>query len=350
MSRRPRVAFWPAGGMNTASSRLRAYLPCRLLAGAGWPASAFDPAERYEIVVVQKRYDAASYEQVRALRRRGTRVIFDLCDNHYHYRLDHPEEEEDRARRLDDMILGVDLVTVSTPTLGDVVRERTGAEVEVVDDAVDLPPAPLLPWWRWLHRRRSPRQSLRLLWFGAAGMERPPFGLVDLGRIVPELEMVARDLPVSLTVISNSGSLFERHIGSTAALSVDYRPWRRRTFAYEVARHHVTLLPISANPLTLCKTANRPLLSLLLGTAVICEVIPSYEELSPFVLKPPWAGSIQRYHASPELAARHVMEGADFVRKKYTSERVVHQWAAALARVVGSAPAAVDPPSPSTSE
>lgn len=328
----------PAGLITTASSRLRAYLPCEYLRREGWRTEIFDPnrAASYDVVVFQKRYDETSLELAGSLQRRGAKVVFDLCDNHYHYELDEPERLAERTRLLDGMIEAVDLVTASTEALAEILRQRTGRRSVVIDDALETPRAP----WHAVQRLASTwrrKRPVRLVWFGSAGMEHPPFGLVDLGRILPHLEELAREMPLALTVISNSRTLFERHVAGTS-LPVAYRGWRRRTFPFDLVQHDIVLIPVNRNPLTLCKTANRPLLSLSLGLPVVCDTIPSYEELADFTLQTTrqtdWRQSVRAYAADRALARRHVEAGRRFIRTKYTRQRVVAQWAEAFRRLV----------------
>lgn len=328
-----RVAWLPAGGPGTASSRLRAYLPCRALRRAGWRSEVFEPARGrdYDAVVFQKKYDPAHLELARDLRRRGTRVVFDLCDNHFHYQLDQPAAAAERSRQLERMIAEADLVTVSTPTLGEVVRERTGRETTVIDDMVE--PDPLRPFYRLWGRLARGRSPLRLVWFGSAGMEHPPFGLIDLGRILPLLEELARATPATLTVISNSREQARRLLAG-CRLPFAYHGWSRRRFPLLFAPHHVAVVPISRNPFTLCKTANRPALSLLLGVPVVADAIPGYQELADFVVLSDWERGLRGYAADPGLRRDHAARGRLFVRRRFDPGRITAQWMEAFERLL----------------
>lgn len=339
MSARRRVAFLPAGGPATASSRLRAYLPCRYLNSLGQPCEIFDPKhpERYGVAVFQKRYDEANRQLALDLRRRGIRTIFDLCDNHYHYELDRPREQTERAHLLDQMIESVDLITVSTPTLGRIVEERTGRVPLVIDDAVEWPRwRGLLSLWRRLSRLRS-SPAIRLVWFGAAGMAAPPFGLVDLGRILPLLEELGEELPVHLEVISNSEALFRRYLGQTR-LPLSYSGWSQRRFPFQLLRNDIVVVPVNPNPLTLCKTSNRPVLALVLGLPVVADAIPSYEELSGFVMLSRWHEGLRSYASRPALRRSHVHSGRAFVKERFAPGLIARQWAQVFERALGGAP------------
>ncbi len=316
----PVIAFKPAAPTPAlASARLRCYKPTEYLNAAGWDVRPFDPARmnEYRAVVFQKAYSDEDLQIVAHLRGLGVRTTFDLCDNHFVF-------ADGRADRLRRMLDEVDAVSVATPELGKLV----GRPAYVIDDALDDAPG---DWWselrrRWPRRRGSP---LRLIWYGNAGLADPPFGLVDLARILPDIAAVHAHTPVALTVVSNSRTAFDRQIG-TPPFPVEYREWDTAAFPRLFRRHDVCLIPVTLNPFTVCKTVNRLALSLLLGVPAIADAIPSYEELRPFVLFGDWRANLLQYAADAGLRHRHVRAGQAYLCGKYTRGRVVDQWATFL--------------------
>jgi hypothetical protein len=107
---------------------------------------------------------------------------------------------------------------------------------------------------------------------------------------------------------------------------VRYHEWGRRSFPYLFEPHDVCVLPVSPNPLTLCKTSNRLLLSLMLGVAVVADRIPSYEEFAPFVRFDDWEQNLRAYAADADLRRRHVRDAQAYIRATYNQERTVAQW------------------------
>ena len=331
----PAIAWKPfLNDANVASTRLRAFAPCRYLREAGWRCEIFDPrnAGSYELVVFQKAYDDESIALARSLRTRGAKTVFDLCDNHFY----NPEELpllRERTERLRRMIEAVDTVSVSTPELANLI----GRDCVVIDDALDLPRidrlrAPLFRVQNWL-TKISARARLRLVWFGY-GSTHPPAGLIDLPRVFPDLEALNAEIAVNLTVISNSRELFQRYVGKTS-FPVRYHEWRLETFAQLFQGHDVCIIPVALNPFTICKTNNRLVLSLLLGVPVIADPIPSYEEFRDFVLLSDWPKSLRTYATDPKLRRQHVRAGQRYIRSKYTTERVVSQWSALFDGLLG---------------
>jgi hypothetical protein len=232
---RATIAWKTQGRRTIASARYRALLPARHLRAAGWACETYAPerAEQYRLVIFQKVYDEETVRQVVRLKARGAKTAFDLCDNLFHYELDDPAGAARRTEQLKRMISAVDAVTVSTPALGDAVREATGrADAFVIDDAVEEPR--LNPLARAYYRLRGgvgPTRAgeLRVVWYGIAGRTNPRFGMIDLRKVLPALSALNREVPLSLSVISNSEERFREYTRG-ADFPVRYREWGRRSF------------------------------------------------------------------------------------------------------------------------
>ena len=334
------IAWKTLGNPQVASARYRALLPCRHLRAAGWPCEVYEPsrAAQYRLVIFQKVYDEETVRQVERLKARGAKTAFDLCDNLFHYDLDDPPAAARRTEQLKRMIDAVDAVTVSTAALRDAVREATGRDdAFVIDDAVEVPR--LNPLARGYYRLRGglgPRgaESFRVVWYGIAGRANPRFGMIDLQKVLPALSALHGDVPLSLTVISNSAEMFREYTRG-ADFPVRYREWGRRSFPYHFEPHDVCVLPVSPNPLTLCKTSNRLLLSLMLGVPVVADRIPSYEEFAPFVRFGDWEQNLRAYALDPDSRRRSVGEAREYIKTNYNKGRTVAQWSAFFKTLLG---------------
>jgi hypothetical protein len=315
-----------------ASARLRCALPARYLADAGWTSELLDPRrpDDHDVVVFQKAYSDDSVALARRLRARGTRIVFDLCDNHFYNPEGSPVIRE-RAERLRRMLDLADAVTVSTAPLRELVAERDPA---VVDDALDEFERPSGLRFR-MASRLHPRSELRLVWFGNAGLEIPSFGLPHLARVIAVLEELHRTHPVRLTVISNSKKMYH-HVLGPARFPHTYREWNADRFTRDFCSHDVCIIPIERNPFTVCKTANRVALSLRLGMPVLADSIPSFEEFASYILLGNWQENLSRYASDHRLREDHVREGRRYVEATYTRERVVAQWRGVFERLGAS--------------
>ena len=330
------IAWKPvSNNRKVASARLRCFLPCKYLQEQGFSCEIFQPKnlERYKVVVFQKDYSEESIALVKSLKARGVKTVFDLCDNHF-YNPDRLPALTKRAERLQRMIDLVDIVSVSTPEVGKLIQ---GKEQVVIDDAIEEPyTSKFIDFFyqKFLHFNGQQKDnSLRVVWYGNAGLASPPFGLIDLPTVLPALEELNTKIPVKLTVISNSKSLFEKYV-KNVLFSVKYYKWRSEVFPYMFKHHDLCIIPIGVNPFTICKTSNRLVLSLLLGVPVIADKIPSYEEFGDFVLFGDWKNSLSVYAQDKELRHKHVERAKEYILSKYNKERVILQWSSLFQKLL----------------
>jgi glycosyltransferase involved in cell wall biosynthesis len=333
-SRGARIGWIPSStDPRVASTRLRCALPCRYLREAGLRAEILDRREpyNYDLVVFQKIYDEDAIQLAFSLRRRGTVTVFDLCDNHFYNPDDLPALTE-RAERLQRMLAAVDAVSVSTEPLRELLSDR---DPTVIDDALDELQAGRTREIvdRLRDRFRTRAGSLRVVWYGNAGLESPPFGLVHLPKILPILEDLHRLVQLELTVISNSREKYAKALDG-AGFPSRYFEWDLKSFPRLFRGHDICVIPIELNPFTAGKTGNRVALSLLLGVPVVADPIPSFEEFSDFILLDDWPQSLRSYATDPALVEEHLSAGRRYVEATYTKERVVQQWSEFFERLV----------------
>ena len=328
----PKIAWKPVGDENTASARLRAYLPCRYLREKGWDCEMYRPGNKpeYGLVVFQKCYAEEDIALAKELKSNGTVTVFDLCDNHF-YNPTGSEALAARAGRLRRMIETADFVTVSTPEIGKLVPDR---ETTVIDDAVEMPPYHALKrayvqGKTWIKKRFNP--VFDVVWFGTAGSETPRFGMVDLTRVRAALEQLNRQLPLRLTVISNSKEAFARY-ATGASFPTRYYEWRRDTFAYLLSVQDVCIIPVDPNPFTRCKTSNRLVTALSLGLPVVADPIPSYEAFAGCIKTGDWEKNLRHYALHAGERKKDVQNGRKFIGSRFSQEAITAQWADFLER------------------
>jgi hypothetical protein len=326
-----KIAWKSLGGIKSASFRYRALLPCKYLKHEGWPCEIFNyrNLDKYKLVVFQKLYDDESLNLVQILKSQGVITVFDLCDNQFQNQLnDTPSVLSDRRERLQKMIDSVDMISVSTPELKKVIGSKTDKIPVVIDDAIEVPHLHILgKGYLKLKEtfKRIQNNSLNIVWYGTAGIKNPPYGMIDLAEILPSLEKIHKEIPINLTVISNSKSIFKNYF-SSPKIPVKYYGWKLATFPYIFSQNDVCLIPVNLNPLTQCKTSNRLILSLLFNVPVIADKIPSYEEFNEFVLFSDWEMNLRKYAFNQTLRQQHVKKGKEYILSKYDKNRVVSQW------------------------
>jgi hypothetical protein len=298
---------------------LRCLLPARHLAAHGYDSKLLGRVRigRPDVVVFQKAYAAPHLDLAARLKARGARLVLDVCDNHFYNPTGSPEYAA-RADRLRRMIELADVVTASTRTLADVIEHP---RCVVVDDFVEWPDELAAP--------RADSDPFRLLWFGNAGDPDLGFGMCDLGGILEAIAPFAEARPVELVVSSNSAAAYGRWIAG-APFPTRYEAWSPRSFQQLARRAHVSVLPITLNPFTAAKTANRVVTSILHGLPVVAGAVPSYAELGDFLLFDDWERNLRRYADDAELRAAHVANGQRFIAERFADRRIVSQWVDAL--------------------
>ena len=345
MSTPASAAFWPhTEDDRVASARLRCGLIVRELQRTGFDARVHRPGDvAPRTLVLSKRYDPASLAHAQDLRvRQGTRVMLDLCDNHFHYdRAGEPFVQ--RSADLVAAVRAVDGVVAASDALAEVVRLHVpdGPRIDVIGDPIESRLSPPRRWqermqdrWRLMHLRRrlrqaAPAQGRRLVWFGNHGSPNVEGGMSDLESVERQLHDHHRQRPLSLTVISNSRERFET-LTRGWEFNCLYLPWSTGSFDDALTLHDVALIPVRVNPFTLCKTANRIATASVHGLAVAADTIPAYEEFSDCVVLGDWGAGLERLmdHADERHAA--VVRACARLQERYALSVVASRWMALL--------------------
>lgn len=341
--------WWPhTRNPDVASFRLRCLQVVEALRASGVDAGLFDEdgSEAPDVLVLSKRYDARTVARATGLRaRQGTRLVLDLCDNHFHAKVATAEAVK-RADALRAAVLAVDAVVCASDALAAVVREECPAvrQVFVVGDAIEWPWSPSFvsrlanpsPEWhlaRLARRLRGLRLPAggRLVWFGNHGSPNADGGMDDLGRIRDVLHEVHAARGVSLTVISNSEPRFHE-VTAGWQMPVFYLAWHQQTFSRALQLHDVALIPVGRNPFTLCKTNNRLATSLAHGLLCVADAIPAYEPFADVAVIDDWS-RLRQACDDPGLRAARVAAGQELLRRDWSLERIAGLWATTLGSI-----------------
>lgn len=341
-----RIAFWPtAADPRVASTRIRCMQVIDSLRALGIDAALHRPSDRPQVLVLSKRYDDATLADAESLRKEfGTRLVLDLCDNHFH--ADRPEQKwRERAERLRNACRRVDRVVASSDRLADMIRESCGGglRVDVIADAVDLGVADPRDRDRfdWLHALRlrafAARYRVtpgrRLIWFGNHGFVNAGGGMQDLDRIAPALAAHHRRQPLTLLVVSNRWRSYRR-LSSTWSWPSLYLPWSGANFARALAASAIALIPAQRNAFTLCKTNNRLATAFMHGLGVAADSLPSYEEFRDLAVLDGWQQGLSTLMDDSVERARRVAAARERLDARYAPAVIARRWAT-LARELG---------------
>ena len=281
-----KIAYYPAGDRNFASSRLRVWKIADELVKRGHEV-AFVPDDptAYDVCVVQKRTDCEGV--MRDCRESGVRVVLD-CDDYM---------------RLDTTY--ADVVTVDTPS-----KLELYPSAVVVPDALDVEPD-------------SPRKTVhqhalkRAVWVGNQD---------NLYHIHHAAE-ACRKLDIELTVITNLNGL---NVGET--YGVRGVQWVLKSVDAELVEHDLFIAPFVVNGAwspewVRSKSANRILKAWRLGLPVAATRIPSYAEAGLRYAATTTQEWIDVLTALMPLSARVVDAARGCLRtQQYTAGIVAQKW------------------------
>jgi hypothetical protein len=340
------VAWWPhTSNKRVASARLRCFQIVEELERWGMDAAIYAPGKPPpRTLVLSKRYDAASVRHAADLRREfGTRLVLDLCDNHF-YASNAEAKWQARADALRHAVATVDQVIASTPTLRHYIEAACPQHppIEVVGDAVEFPGGPSglrrarhlkaefrLARLRAAVSRAGVAEGRRLLWFGHHGSGNAEGGMSDLLSISGRLESAHARQPLSLTIISNSKDKY-RQITRDWRITTHYLDWHAATFSRAAALHDIAVIPIGQNPFTLCKTNNRVATAFVHGLAVAADSIPSYEDFAQSAVLEDWGPGLDRLMDDPAFRQARIASAMQLIERDWNLSRMAADWIRAL--------------------
>lgn len=317
------------------------------LSSAGVRCDLWSEEATPDVLVLSKQYGDDVRVKAQGLRRdRGTKIVVDLCDNHFYHASSDPRWEA-RSQALRSTLSIADQIIASTEALATVVQEHVPncPPVVVIGDAVEEPRREVsgLSGTRRLHRLLVERRlrtltsgrgsdRVKLIWFGNHGSPNADGGLRDLLLIADDLNALHAKHPSTLTVISNNRWKFAT-IAHRFRAPTSYVAWDEHTFSALLQAHDIALIPISLNPFTVCKTNNRLATALVHGVAVAATSIPSYEPFREAAVLDDWRTGLSAIAADHRLRQRLVRCGLDLIEASWSWPSIVEQWHSTLARV-----------------
>jgi len=326
---------------SIASVRYRCLIPLQELRKNGLAIDLFDAdkVSKYRAIIFSKLYDENNQKLALQLKKNQTKIIFDLCDNHFYNPYNLPEYQKAKVNLIK-MIELADLVVCSSFAL----KKTILMEVNTCGDKITVIEDPVVPCnildgnsdvkteCNLLNNIGADVKPARLLWFGAFGSPNAQSGMIDILKISDLLIEFNKKYPIELIVCSNNVNLFNREIKPLPFKSY-YIEWSEKNLDYLLRNVDAVVLPISKNPYTNCKTNNRLATSLLYGVPVISDSIESYESFRPYAFIDDWELGltmlIERKYEVKEMAIR----GRIYTLENFSKERIANQWASFLNKI-----------------
>ncbi|MDT8388238.1 MAG: hypothetical protein RQ736_12040 [Thiogranum sp.] len=320
---------------RVASVRIRCLNSIRELRAQGFPVELYRDRHQktYKSVVFSKAYNARDIELAERLKSRGTRIIFDLCDNHFLL-------SDERVDRLARMFAIADCWVVSSQAMADVVRRKFDSTkpLWVIEDAVEehlngqlldvrgrLQARWQLRGLRGFLDSVANRKAVHLVWFGNHKASYGDSGLAHVRKLRPLLEKLHVRRPLTVSVISNSRDAFNE-VFRDWKIPVYYIDWSAHTFLAALKLHDVAVIPIDVNEFTEVKTNNRIALSLNQGLGVVADSIPSYRVFSDCSFLDNWEQGLTAYMDHPQIIEEHVRCARHLIHEQFSIPVIAARW------------------------
>lgn len=341
-----------------ASTRYRAMAPAIGLEQAGYACTVTDRTisdadlRQCAAIIFAKALrteDVALAERANAL---GAPVLLDICDHMFFDAYGGGKGAQYAAAYRSMASLAKATVTTTTP-LADILRDLAPqTPIEIIPDYEETPAsvakiAARARQWRpptWRQRVRdlvlphTPKQAPLVsanpivAWFGNHGAPHSDFGMAALAALLPALANVAKTHPFTLLVISNSRAKFDQ-LFADAPFQAIYREWTPDGVFALIDRATISLMPMPLEPFTRCKSANRIVLALSRGSAVIADDFPALADFKDCIEIADWENALRRYLSDEPLRRTHVAEGRRIIAEHYAAPTVARQWTDLIRRV-----------------
>lgn len=252
-----------------------------------------------------------------ALRMNGKRVIFDLCDNHFF------DYRSDFTRKMVDL---VDVVTVNTKAMSDIVTKETGKIPLIIPDPVDFE----------IHKPKflsngflSKPKKLKLLWYGHES------NINSIKTMFPHMHNFGMHNRCQLEIITSpllgAEAICDEINRQGIPLTAKFTPWSKEAVIEGLNNCDIVVIPNVVNQRTVTKSNNRLTDALWSGRFVVANKIPSYCEFSEFA----WIGKFltEGLHwamNNPNQVIERIKAGQDYIKLNYSPEIIAARWRQAI--------------------
>lgn len=308
-SSKKHIHYWPhTTNSNIASFRIRCKIIAKELKAQGCIVTyGFSLPRSLNTLILSKRYNRKTLEQALKLKQQtGCEILLDICDNHFMYD-EKSINRVDNVVQLKEAISQVDGIIASSIYLKQIIQDECGKDtsVTIIGDYVEQPhyvggfisvlnirQRLQLARINSFFQKKSNSLHHRIIWFGNHAGSYHEAGMGDLLKVKNIIERLAEHFPITLTVVSNSREKFNELIQDWNMPTL-YIEWNADLFSSILKLHGISIIPISKNPFTMAKTANRVTTSLVHGLQVIADEIPSYFPFGHSIFLENWDENLQ---------------------------------------------------------
>ncbi len=218
-----------------------------------------------------------------------------------------------------------DMLTASTTTMAEVIRDRTGRKAAIIDDPFEGPLG---------HPHFCPRvlsNEVRLAWFGH------PVNFDTILAMLPGLKSLSRELPLELHVVTDLNAAKQSPLLAELQRAVDQRlqlrltPWSLQATWQALAQCDLVVIPSLPSAKKLVKSPNRVVEGIRSGRLVLAYPLPAHQELAPGLwLGDDMAAGIRAALADPRAALETIIAGQSIIARRFSPQRIAQRWEAVL--------------------
>jgi len=283
-------------GNAAAFSRYRVRIPSEVLRKRGHRVTYSSEDEKVsvpDVTVIHKFiWDAQLEHFLMDAKRLGSRVVYDICDDHF--------EHEKRGAAVRCLAAMADTITVPTEVLRDTVREQLGRDARVIEDPYEYPE--VAPHF-------SPQDEPWLLWYGHTN------NLRALLAVLPRLNGCRVGVITLAEAVKKAG------------INLPVVDWSPETMAAGFAAADMVIIPVDLHkPRKLGKSTNRMVEAIRQGLFVVASPLPAYQQFAEWM----WLGDIREgvdwARAHPDEVLDRIAKAQAYVREKFSPDTIATKW------------------------
>lgn len=168
-------------------------------------------------------------------------------------------------------------------------------------------------------------QAKTVIWFGNAGKDFSDFGLSTLAGILNELITINKIIPIKLLVVSNNIECYYNLIEKVPLITA-YKPWNYNQIFSDIVSADVFIAPNSNDEFSICKSPNRALLALSLGTPVVATSMPSLSKITGCIIVDDWQHGLRTYLTDKQRVAADISAAKQLLEKTYSGNAIAALW------------------------
>lgn len=168
-----------------------------------------------------------------------------------------------------------------------------------------------------------------VLWFGNYGEKYGNFGMLNILDTAAALKALSQECSLRLMVVSNRYETYEANI-APLPFETHYLPWHPCNIYDYIRASDVVIIPNSQSVYSICKSANRAVLSLSQGTPVVASRTPALGLFEDCVWFDDWAAGLRAYLFDADTGKDHVRRAQQVIAQHLSGEAIAQQWLSLL--------------------